>query len=100
LKKEMAMTPNHRTRAMRLLAAALTVLSFGGAKAEAPGATEVAPPTAAIERLAEIRSRLLAQDAALQGPGVDGDGPDPTVAQWNNWANWNNWQNWRKWLNF
>jgi predicted NBD/HSP70 family sugar kinase len=94
------MTPKHRTRAMRLLAAALTALTFGGAKAEAPVSIEAGQPTAAIERLADIRSRLLAQDAALQGLGVNGEGPDPAVAQWNNWANWNNWQNWLKWLNF
>lgn len=52
----------------------------------------------AIERVADIRARLQAHDAALAA-----DSPaaaEALVAQWFNWPNWANWSNWNNWNNW
>ena len=86
------MPPSARLRPWhRLWLGLLAALSIGPARA-AP-----VPPTAPpIERVADIRARLLARDAQAA------DAPDAAVAQLNrrNWPNWTNWNNWLKWGKF
>jgi hypothetical protein len=63
-----------------------------------------------IDRVTEIRERLLEHDErrAFGQTGDRGSDPDPTrVAQWINWPNywrdwpnWGNWPNWRDWRNW
>ena len=77
---------------------ALAALSISPARAApAPDATS-APP---IERVADIRARLLARDAETDTPPAQADQAD-TLAQLNrrNWPNWSNWNNWLKWSKF
>lgn len=82
-------------KAIRRRLAVLAAALLGSLSAQA--AVERAP----IDRVAEIRARLLAQDAAQSGQA---DQPEPQrslIAQWGNWGNWGNWNNWRNfWRNF
>lgn len=86
----------------RLRAAARTLLVTLGLAAPwlAPPAEAAVPP---IQRLADIRARLLAQDRQLanlgQGP-AEASAPDGPMAQWFNWPNWTNWANWANWDNW
>lgn len=65
-----------------------------------------APPTDAIDRVADIRARLLAADPPRADEAGDALGPVcqwynfPNWPNWNNWRNWNNWGNWGNWLKY
>ena len=90
------MPPSARPRPLRRLwLGLLAALSIGPARA-AP----VPPAAPPIERVADIRARLLARDAQTAADAPDA--PDATVAQLNrrNWPNWSNWNNWLKWGKF
>lgn len=109
------MTPSHRPRVLRRLRQAghaLWValgLAAPATQAATPTPSPLPPPSAAtsvppIERLADIRARLLAQDellAATNGPDEgESVGPDGPMAQWFNWPNWTNWGKWNNWDNW
>ena len=90
-----------RPRPPRLRAAAQALLAALGLAAPPADAL----PTPPIHRLADIRARLLAQDAlqATQGEAAQDDAsaaPADPVAQWFNWPNWTNWANWNNWDNW
>jgi hypothetical protein len=51
----------------------------------------------AIDRVDDIRARLLATDPTP--PQQPGEVPGP-VSQWYNFPNWPNWNNWNNWVNW
>jgi hypothetical protein len=89
----------------RLLLAALAAAGGGATPAHAvpvPRADE----WRAIDRVDEIRARLLAtdrvaavgeHDAAAPGSTATSDPDAPVVAQWANWAKWQKWAKWNNW---
>ncbi len=90
-----------RKRCNNLWLGVLAALSIApgpdASAAPAPDAS-AAPP---IERVAEIRARLLARDAQAGTPDAMAPSSDE-VAQLNrrNWPNWSNWNNWLKWSKY
>jgi len=89
------------TRRYRTLLGILLGLvgSASGPTQAKPAPAPAAPAAPAIERVADIRARLQAHDAALRP--VDGTTPpEAQVAQWFNWPNWANWSNWNNWNNW
>ena len=62
------------------------------------------PSAPAIERVDDIRRRLLHSDTGRDAPPADAAGTNlGLVAQWfnfPNWRNWGNWNNWRNWGNW
>ncbi len=78
-------------RRLGLVLAGLLAWVGGEAAASTPPADRPA-----IERLDEIRQKLLDQDG---GPGADGE-RQAQWYNWPNWGNWNNWPNWGNWLNW
>ena len=86
----------------RLFARILLVLPFVSQGAMA--ATPPAHPERAIDRVAEIRQRLLERegsgDATGSSPAASPETSD-RYAQWGNWRNWPNyWANWPNWGNW
>ena len=84
----------------------LVVVTLTGFPSFAPAAPLDSKP---IDRVTEIRSRLLAADrAALAPDGVEnnrlGETPARLAQYWRNWpnywANWPNWPNWPNWRNY
>ena len=75
-----------RNRARQGLAYVL--LGFGAAQGSLP----MAPDSPAIERVSEIRQKLLAEHPPTAAER------ERQVAQWPNW--WRDWLNWRDWPNF
>ena len=70
--------------------------------ADVPIDVPIDVPTAAsaIERVQQLRARLLALDARLADPTAAQPGQSPAdeqVAQWKKWNDWNNWNNWTDW---
>ena len=62
--------------------------------------TDVPQSAPAIERVQQLRARLLALDARLADASAAQPGhspPDEQVAQWKKWNDWNNWNNWTDW---
>ena len=95
------MIPTRLWKTLRIRAKCLALIvallpATGGAH------THLAP---AIDRVDEIRARLLAH---APEPVIDRDESCQPLAQWfnfpnwpnwGNWNNWNNWANWGNWLN-
>jgi hypothetical protein len=69
----------------------LAVVMLGQGSAE--GALPFGPGEPAIDRVLEIRQKLLPPAASAADTPVD-------VVQWRNWRNWPNWSNWPNWNNF
>lgn len=65
------------------------------------GAVHATIPVEPIDRIDDIRARLLDQ-AEQWCQGDDGSHAQwfnfPNWPNWNNWNNWRNWQNWGNWL--
>ena len=71
----------------------LVVLALLPAAAGA-NALLAAPP---IDRVDDIRARLLAASAA---PADTDEAPLGPLAAWMNWPNWGKWANWNNWNNW
>lgn len=73
----------------------ISLLGMGASSAAVAPAQETKP----IDRVVEIRTRLLAvQEKNMQDE--DGATKPALIAQWPNWGNWPNWSNWNNWGNW
>jgi hypothetical protein len=84
----------------------LVLVTLAGFPPFVPAAPADAKP---IDRVAQIRSRLLEADRSAPAPdglasGRLGDVPRHLAQYWRNWpnywANWPNWPNWPNWGNW
>ena len=97
--------PSSRTpRPPSLARAGLALLGLGGLLLAAHvGARQAPADSPAITRVADIRERLRAQDAARlaerPAEALHAEA-EPPIAQWYNWPNWANWANWNNWNNW
>ena len=53
--------------------------------------------TSPIDRVVEIRNRLLAADDASSSGSCE---EAPKLFAWGNWPNWNDWSDWSNWPNW
>jgi len=80
----------------------LVLVTLAGFPPFAPAVPAGAKP---IDRVTEIRSRLLEADRSVPAPddverGRLGDAPSRFAQYWRNWPNyWSNWPNWPNWRN-